>query len=300
MAKRGASAKKQKDTGGASAALYVNGEQIEPHVVEAHAHTLRQGYARARGQMGPVPETRIAREARENAIERTLLFQEARRRCEVSDDDVEARVQEQLEKHGGPEGPAKLEEDELARFKDMIRDELLYDKLCQELYGAVEEPDEERCRAFYDENRASLQRPEMIHAAHIVRQPEPGVSQEAFFMEMLEIRRKAAESGDFAAMAREYSQCDDGGGDLGWFPRGRMVERFDEVVFSLKPGQISEVFETEFGFHVATVYDRKPAGAPPFEELREQIAEHLKEVERSRILGEFIDKLRENAAIEER
>ncbi len=300
MAKRGASAKKQTKQTNAGPTLYVNGEKIEPHVVDAHARTLRQGYARFHGRSGPVPETRIAREARENAIERTLLFQEARKRCEVSDEEVEARIDEHLKARGRPDERSALSEEQLARFKDAVRDEMLYERLCDDLYKDIAEPNEEACRAYYEENRSSLARPEAIHAAHIVRQPAPGAAKETTFMEMLEIRRKAVESGDFAAVAREHSQCNDDGGDLGWFSRGQMVERFEEVAFALSAGQVSEVFETEFGYHIATVYDRKPGGVPPFEELREKIAEVLVETERSRILGEFIDKLREDATIEER
>ena len=297
MAKRGATESKT-GTGGAEAvtALYVNGEKIEPHILDAHAQSLRQGYNQAMGR-GSVPDTRIRREARENAIEQTLLLQEARKRCEVSEEEVNARVEE-LRKQGNEE--RELSEEELRRIQESVRDELLFDRLSEELYAGIEEPSEEACREYYEANRSNFMIPEAVHAAHIVRQPAPGSSKDECFMEMVEVRRKAAEGADFAAVAREHSQCDDGGGDLGWFTRGRMVESFEKIVFSLKPGEISEVFETEFGYHIATVYDHKPAGPVPFEDVKERIAEQLKEDERKRILDEFIDGLRENAVIEER
>ncbi len=297
MAKKGATESK-KGTGGAEAAtvLYVNGEKIEPHVVDAHAQSLRQGYTRAMGR-GAVPDTRIRREARENAIEQTLLLQEARKRCEVSEDEVNARVEE-LRKQGDKE--RELSEDELRRIQESVRDELLFDRLSEDLYAGIEEPGEEACREYYETHRSNFMVPEAVHAAHIVRQPAPGSSKDECFMEMVEVRRKVTEGADFASVAREHSQCNDNGGDLGWFTRGRMVEAFEKVVFALKPGEISEVFETEFGYHITTVYDYKPAGPVPFDEVKERIAEEIKENERKRILDEFIDGLRENAVIEER
>ena len=297
MAKKGAT-ESATGTGGAEAAtaLYVNGERIEPHVLDAHAQSLRQGYNQAMGR-GSVPDTRIRREARENAIEQTLLLQEARKRCEVSEEDVNARVEE-MRNQGNK--ARELSEDELRQIQESVRDELLFDRLCEELYAGIEEPSEEACREYYDSNRSNFMMPEAVHAAHIVRQPAPGSSKDECFMEMVEVRRKATEGHDFASVAREHSQCDDGGGDLGWFARGRMVESFEKIVFALKPGEISEVFETEFGYHIATVYDHKPAGPVPFEDVKERIAEQLKEDERKRLLDEFIDGLRENAVIEER
>ena len=68
--------------------------------------------------------------------------------------------------------------------------------------------------------------------------------------------------GDFAKLAQEHSQ--DGsaaqGGDLNYFPRGQMVPAFDKVAFSLKPGQVSDVVQTQFGYHIIKVIDHK-AGA---------------------------------------
>ena len=102
----------------------------------------------------------------------------------------------------------------------------------------------------------------------------------------------------FEELARRHSDCPDGDGDLGWFPRGQMVDEFDEVVFNLPPGQLSPIFRTTFGFHIARVIDRKPAHPAALEEVEAGIRERLAEEKRKRALDRFLDHLRARAVIE--
>lgn len=94
-----------------------------------------------------------------------------------------------------------------------------------------------------------------------------------------ELRAKVLAGADFADLAREYSQ-DPGsakkGGDLGFFERGRMASEFDKAAFALvKPGDISEVIRTQFGFHVIRLEERKAAGRQPYEKVREAMVQDL-------------------------
>lgn len=70
--------------------------------------------------------------------------------------------------------------------------------------------------------------------------------------EIMELKRKIGEGADFAALAQENSDCPSGaaGGDLGQFGRGMMVPEFEDAAFSLKVGEVSDVIETDFGFHL--------------------------------------------------
>lgn len=107
---------------------------------------------------------------------------------------------------------------------------------------------------------------EQVRARHILVATE----EEA---KSINVRLAAGE--DFAALAAELSQdasSKDDGGDLGWFPRGQMVEAFDEAVFALQPGEMSTV-ETEFGFHVIRVDEReaeRPLEGTALERVQEQ------------------------------
>jgi foldase protein PrsA len=93
-----------------------------------------------------------------------------------------------------------------------------------------------------------------------------------------EVKDKLAAGADFAELAKEYSK-DEGnknqGGDLGFFSRGDMVEPFENAAFSLEIGKISEPVQTEFGFHIIKVVEKKEAKAATYEENKEQVKEVL-------------------------
>ena len=81
--------------------------------------------------------------------------------------------------------------------------------------------------------------------------------------------------------------------------RGQMVEEFEDVIFNLSPGQVSDVFRTRFGFHIAKVYDRREPSIPELKDVKKQVAEEVAEQLREQALGEYLDALRAKATIEE-
>ena len=117
---------------------------------------------------------------------------------------------------------------------------------------------------------------------------------------MMNIREKVIGGADFAALANEQSECDDNGGDLGFFPRGAMVEEFEKVAFSLEPGDISEVFPTQFGYHILKVFDKKPASVREFSEVEASVRNELMAEMRRLKMAEFLDELKDGATIEDR
>jgi peptidyl-prolyl cis-trans isomerase D len=141
--------------------------------------------------------------------------------------------------------------------------------------------DIERVREVYDERSEEYDRPEQVRARHIlVRLPEDADAEtEAAAREkmdaILERIRKGADFVDVALEASEDSGSKDEGGDLGFFPRGRMVAPFEEAAFSLEPGTVSEVIRTTHGLHLIRVEEKKAATVVPFEEARDEIARDL-------------------------
>jgi parvulin-like peptidyl-prolyl isomerase len=97
----------------------------------------------------------------------------------------------------------------------------------------------------------------------------------------------------------KYTDCPDNGGDLGYVVRGQLVEEFEDVVFNLSPGQVSDVFRTRFGFHIAKLYDRQPPALAPLTSIRGQIVDEVKEQKREQALGDYLDGLRSKATVEE-
>jgi peptidyl-prolyl cis-trans isomerase D len=130
----------------------------------------------------------------------------------------------------------------------------------------------------YNENIQQYSTPEQVRASHILLKTE-GKDEAAVKKQAEEILAKAKGGADFAELAKKYSQDDSNaskGGDLDYFPRGRMVPEFDQVAFSMKPGQISDLVKTQFGYHIIKVVDTKPASQRPLNEVRAQIEDQLK------------------------
>jgi peptidyl-prolyl cis-trans isomerase D len=147
-----------------------------------------------------------------------------------------------------------------------------------------------RVREFYDQHPERYNQPERVRARHVLLRVAPGASEEE--VALVRTRAEAAlariQGGeDFAAVASELSE-DPGskaqGGDLGFFARGQMVPAFEEVAFSLEPGQTSELVKTDFGFHVIRVEERKAAEERSFDDAARAIAEELVRVDRGREL----------------
>ena len=89
-----------------------------------------------------------------------------------------------------------------------------------------------------------------------------------------EIFEKMPHGSDFAQLAKEYSKdpgSKDQGGELGFFTRGQMVPQFEEAAFKLKKGEVSEPFESQFGWHVVRVDDRRQRAAPSFEAVKDRV-----------------------------
>ena len=106
---------------------------------------------------------------------------------------------------------------------------------------------------------------------------------------------------DFAAAAKENSQ-DPGsapnGGDLGFFEQGQMVPQFDQVAFTLKPGQMSELVETQFGYHIIKVAEKQETRVVPLEEAKGQIEQYLTDQNRQAQTEAFVNTLKAKAKIE--
>ena len=140
----------------------------------------------------------------------------------------------------------------------------------------------------------------MVHAAHIVKHASAESSDDEVRKQMQQVRDKLDAGGDFAELAGECSDCPDNGGELGLFGRGQMVQEFENVVFAMQPGEISDVFQSSFGYHIAKVFEKKAAIPCTLEQVREVIVKELGQQEHQKALEVFIDAEKVKAAIEEK
>lgn len=135
--------------------------------------------------------------------------------------------------------------------------------------------------ARYKENLKAYSTPDQIRASHILLKTEgkEGKDEAAVKKVAEAVLAKVKAKGDFAALAKQYSEDDtnkDKGGDLDYFGRGAMVKEFDDVAWALKPGETSGLVKTQYGFHIIRVLDKKAAVIRTLDEVRPQLEDQIK------------------------
>ena len=161
---------------------------------------------------------------------------------------------------------------------------------------------EEQAKDYYAKNPDVFKVPEQAHAQYILlkctdRDPESVRADAKSRAE--EAQKKAAGGEDFGALARQYSQ--DGtasrGGDIGFFPRGVMFPKFEEIAFGLKPGEVSPVFQTPTGWNVLKLVEIKPPGVRPFDEIKTQLMLEMGQMFEQNIVNGKVQELSKTAKI---
>jgi len=158
-------------------------------------------------------------------------------------------------------------------------------------------------KKFYDENKAQLGEEPQVKASHILIGVDAAATPEekAKAKEKAEkILKELKDGKDFAAAAKADSSCPskDQGGDLGFFGKGQMVPAFEQAAFSMKPGEISDVVETQFGYHIIKLTDKKDGAPPAFDEIKEKITIFLKGQKTQKAVFEYVTKLRAESKVE--
>ena len=158
-------------------------------------------------------------------------------------------------------------------------------------------------KKFYDENQDKFKKPESYHASHILIgvKPEASSEEKQKAREKTEsIRKRIAAGEDFAALAKAESSCPSSaqGGDLGFFGKGEMVPPFENATAALKPGEISGVVETQFGYHIIKLVEKKEGGTVKLDEAKDDIQNYLKQLKAQKAVSEYVAKLKSSAKIE--
>lgn len=280
-------------------ALRINGESVADSVIKEEERLIRPRLVEEMAQASPIEvETRVKLWARENIVERTVLRQEALRDTEpIPEGVIESMMSEIREQSPGesgcvfPFGDEKLQQELTVRYR--------VEKLLGKITAKVSQPKNKDISDYYLKNKEQFATPETIHAAHIVKNVDENTDEAAAraAIEQAEVELKAGTS--FEELADRLSDCPGRGGDLGFFPRGQMVEEFEDVVFPMKPGEVSPIFRSPFGFHIAKLYQRVPEGTRDLQDVKAQISQTLLEQKRQRAIEQFLDRLMNTAKVEE-
>lgn len=220
---------------------------------------------------------------------------------------VDAEIQAQSERFGGPDGFTSALESQgltLAQVRTELEKEMAVQTFIErELIPTVAVTEESK-KAFYDENPDEMKRPEQFRVAHILI----GVDEQAPQEEKDEARRKALAirsmldvGQDFGELAQRNSDdpgSRDTGGELPWLSPGQTVPPFEAAALALEEGELSDLVETQFGYHIIRLLERRDAGLMPYEEVAPQIEEFLMRRGLQQRLDEKIESLTAQGNVE--
>ncbi len=282
--------------------IIINGQAIDSSTIQQEADNLRPEYEKAFSEMETGErEHQLYDWARENVVERTLLQQAAEKRndIDIADEDLQSALAKLKE---SVEDPQKLCQQmncaSEAEVERTLALSLKTEKLVEEIRSEVPAPSKNQIEAYYNEHQQDLKTPESVTCAHLVKhvnwQCTEAQAQEA----MQQAKAELDQGTSFAAIAEKHSDCPDNGGSLGQIQRGQMVEEFEDIIFNLGPGEVSDIFQTRFGYHIATVYECRPASVAPLEDVQEDIKKMLHEQIKADGVYAFVDELKDKATIE--
>jgi len=205
----------------------------------------------------------------------------------------EEAFKEQLTKMG--ESPEQLE--------DTVRSMLRQRKWIEGKIAGQDAVSDEDAKKYFEENKQEFDMPELVRARHILflvpeDAPEDKVAEKKAAAEKAIERANSGE--DFGQIASELSE-DEGtksrGGELPFFPRGRMVPAFEEAAFSQEVGKVGEPVRTPYGFHVIKVEEKQDAKSLTFDEVKPKLIQILQNQKRQQAVNDLVEGLRNDAEV---
>jgi parvulin-like peptidyl-prolyl isomerase len=284
-------------------ALIVNGESIDDEIIEGEFRTIKGHFERTLQVACCERDPEFRAMAKDNIASRILLQQEAVKRVpEVTEDAVSSRLAKLIEQAGGEEQfymQIGIPTGETAIIREQVSNGVRMDQMMQAVYAPEPEPSEAEMRAHYEANTKLYLTEEEIRVSHISLNLSGAKSRIEVYNLMRELREKALAGADFDALGAEHNSNKDTPPDLGWFKRGEFMEEFEAIAFSMSKDEISPVFVTQLGFHIAKLTDRKPAVPKPFDEVKDTVRLRMIEQHKDEKFNAFVDGLKKAAKIED-
>jgi parvulin-like peptidyl-prolyl isomerase len=214
-----------------------------------------------------------------------------------------------LQRSLGDTFPAKLAEVHLteAEFRAQKLAEALTTAVTErEVQSTIHLPETD-VRKYYDENPSRWEQPEQAHVIQLFLAcvdpqgaPLPKETRELKRAEMEKLRAEVAAGADFSALIKSRSEDNstrNSGGEY-WFPRGQMPKEFEAAAFALRPGELSPIVTTDFGFHLLRGLPSKPASQIPFDSVRDDIRKLLIKKELELRIPEYAARLKREANVQ--
>ena len=295
-----------KTSAGDKAAI-VNGAVITKKKVNYEVSQLRQRFARAGRQLRGTQFSKIKKDLLETLIGRELLFQESRKdNIRIKESEIAKYLKTMKSRFLGEAGykqalqKMNISEDQLRSTirKEMAVNQFIVKNIASKILVSGKET-----KDYYQRNPKDFIRPEQVKASHILIKVDSNATEAQnknarMQLEMIQKRIKAGE--DFGALAPVHSHGPSRNkrGDLGYFARRNMVKPFADAAFATRPGEVSPVVETRFGYHLIKVFDNRPEGKVEYEEARSRIEQLLKRDIVRKKVNKLVGRLKKKAVAE--
>jgi hypothetical protein len=235
--------------------------------------------------------------ALEHLIDRCLLYAKANQcGCEVTDTEYDNALMDLLDQ----DEPLGLSSDAIQELgadelENLLKRHLMIKKYINFVSEDYVHITPQKLQEFYEEQKEIFLRGECVRCSHILIRHSKDSEQR-----IKELRSRIHNEAEFNSTSKQCSDCPSNVscGDLGWFHRGKMINEIDSVAFSMKVGEISQPFQSNYGYHIIMLTDRKEASYIPFEDIKESLSTRLKQIEKEFVLSKHISDLRNQYATE--
>ncbi len=281
-------------------AIIVNGERIEEEQIQEEMERLRPSYEKAFAAKPPQEREAELREwSQENLIERVLFQQELRKDSRpVAPAVIDAVFEKLVAEYGSKEALLQAFGTDEKGVRAQIERHTRERVKIREINNAAPAPTPAQIRAYYEQNKEKYMMGEQVRVVHVVKRLS-GATDDAAVLEALTQASAEVHAGaPFEMIAVKYADAIDDMEDLGYLFRGQMPSEFDDIVFHLGPGQVSHVFRTRLGLHIAKVYERRPPRVPPLQDIRSRIVTDVSAQIKEDTFAAYLDYLRSIATIQ--
>lgn len=242
----------------------------------------------------------------EDFVTRTLISEQIEKNKIKADDAEVAKALEEVQAKVPPgmtleemlkQGGITVEE-----LKENITFSLRANKLFETQVKTDYVPTDAEIQKYYDDNKKKFDTPETVHARHILIKVDEKADDKTKAEKKKKIealKKQLVEGADFGELAKANSECPskERGGDLGTFPRGRMVKPFEDAAFNQPVNELSPVVETKFGYHIIQALEHNEASKKSLEEVKVTITETLQNQKKQEMAKNYIDGLKQKAKI---
>ena len=298
-------------------AVSVNGVDITEEELQKVLQPQLARMAQQNQQLPPGLKETLEKQFRQQLLDQLIIRQLLEEKAKetnivISEEDVMNQIKQLLASQGSKMTLEQFKQTtaESGRNFDEIKQQvekgMIYQKIVDSQWAGKINITEEDAKKHYDENPTQFVTKEQVRASHILITPKTDVVGADPNQEKAKAKAKAEdllkqikEGADFAALAKANSDCPSAakGGDLGFFGKGQMVPPFEKAAFALETGKVSDLVETQFGYHIIKVADRKAAGTTTFEEAKAGLIRQLAQKQQAELTNKYIDSLKAAANI---